>query len=498
MNEFNYGSPHPQSLDLHLGKHEANKRAAQCYVDKLTQANAQLHSGSDDSATGLVLFDLESKNILRWQSWADTANESNPEDEFTAKLCREFLHAGAALFELRVHPTEMIRWATACLRADGNEQDRVSRATALGILGNAWQTLGDSRKAIDYSEQALTFARDIEDYRWESAALDNLGLAYAAIGQYRKALGLHQRALEISQEIDDRFNECLTLGNLGNAEFGLGNYSQAIGYHQRALTLAQETGHRISPAKSLANLGLAVVASGERVKGVEYYNEALPLARETGNRVLEAKILGNLGAASVADGDFLKAFQYHEEALHIFQETCDRSAEARILAAMGLDWKGVGNLEKAIDCYVDSLGISDKIGDVLGLATTCSFLAEALHAVGRVEDAVEVAEQALEHFVKLESPLAETIKEKMAKWKLTSPPKQSVAVVIVRGTNPDGVGIYAYVAVRTDKLDAFMEAQKHSTFFPDEYGIVIESGEGEPSEEVKERMTREYGFNHQS
>ena len=132
----------------------------------------------------------------------------------------------------------------------------------------------------------------------------------------------------------------------------------------------------------------------------------------------------------------------------------------------------------------------------MGLATTCSFLSEALHAVGRVEDAFEVAEEALKHFVNLESPLAETIKEQMAKWKLASLPKQSVTVVIVRGTTPDGEGIYAYVAVRTDKLDAFMEAQKHPPFFPDEYGIVIESGEGEPSVEVKQRMTREYGFNH--
>ena len=50
--------------------------------------------------------------------------------------------------------------------------------------------------------------------------------------------------------------------------------------------------------------------------------------------------------------------------------------------------------------------------------------------------------------------------------------------------------------IRSDKIEAFMESQKQpGPWCPDDYGIVIESGEGEPSEEVKARMMREYGFN---
>lgn len=58
--------------------------------------------------------------------------------------------------------------------------------------------------------------------------------------------------------------------------------------------------------------------------------------------------------------------------------------------------------------------------------------------------------------------------------------------------------MYAYVAVRADKLESFMEAQKSGTFFPEDYGMILESGEGEPSDEVKTRMTQEYGFNHEA
>ncbi len=76
--------------------------------------------------------------------------------------------------------------------------------------------------------------------------------------------------------------------------------------------------------------------------------------------------------------------------------------------------------------------------------------------------------------------------------------EKTVCVLLVRGENPDGGRIFAYMAVRADRLEAFIEAQKSGTFYPEDYGIIIESGEGEPSEEVKERMTTEYGFNHEA
>lgn len=76
--------------------------------------------------------------------------------------------------------------------------------------------------------------------------------------------------------------------------------------------------------------------------------------------------------------------------------------------------------------------------------------------------------------------------------------EKTVCVLLVRGETPDGKKIYAYVAVRADKLESFMQAQKSGTFYPEDFGIIIESGEGEPSAEIKKKMTDEYGFNHEA
>lgn len=75
--------------------------------------------------------------------------------------------------------------------------------------------------------------------------------------------------------------------------------------------------------------------------------------------------------------------------------------------------------------------------------------------------------------------------------------EKTVCVLLLRGQNPDGGDIYAYVGVRADRLEAFMEAQKGGVFYPEDYGVIIESGEGEPSPEVMQKMEEEYGFNHE-
>lgn len=75
--------------------------------------------------------------------------------------------------------------------------------------------------------------------------------------------------------------------------------------------------------------------------------------------------------------------------------------------------------------------------------------------------------------------------------------EKTVCVLLVRGEDPDGAAIYAYVGVRADKLKDFMEAQRQGLFYPEEHGVVIESGHGVPDADVRARMERDYGFNHE-
>jgi len=74
----------------------------------------------------------------------------------------------------------------------------------------------------------------------------------------------------------------------------------------------------------------------------------------------------------------------------------------------------------------------------------------------------------------------------------------SFVILLVKGESPDEEPIYAYVMVKTDKIEAFMEAQKEGVFYPEDYGQIIVSGEGIPSQKVRREMEQKFGYDHRN
>lgn len=69
-------------------------------------------------------------------------------------------------------------------------------------------------------------------------------------------------------------------------------------------------------------------------------------------------------------------------------------------------------------------------------------------------------------------------------------------ITFVAGKNAKGEQTYCYVGVLGNKMQEFMAASQKNRFAPSDFGTIIKSGIGEPTDDVKEYMTREFGFNH--
>ncbi|AGP33123.1 hypothetical protein BE04_03775 [Sorangium cellulosum] len=90
---------------------------------------------------------------------------------------------------------------------------RAEEAYHLGLLGSAYVEIGDLRRTIALSEQALSVPVQIGGRRGEGEMLCNLGNAYACLGEAREAIRLHQMA--IACEIGDREAEAASSWNIG-------------------------------------------------------------------------------------------------------------------------------------------------------------------------------------------------------------------------------------------------------------------------------------------
>jgi tetratricopeptide (TPR) repeat protein len=194
-------------------------------------------------------------------------------------------------------------------------------------IGSIYRQQGYVTKAIEYHEQALRIAREIEDRRGEGTSLGNLGTAYLDLGETSKAIEYYEQALKISKEIGDRSGEENSLGNLGTAYLDLGETSKAIEYYEQALKSAKETSNRNGEAVWLGNMGLAYMDLGELRKTIEYYEQALKISKEIRDRSGEAVWLGNLGKVYHDLGELGKAIEYYEQALKISKEIGDNRRE---------------------------------------------------------------------------------------------------------------------------------------------------------------------------
>jgi tetratricopeptide (TPR) repeat protein len=72
----------------------------------------------------------------------------------------------------------------------------------LGNLGLAYYQLGETRKAIEYGEQALAISREIGDRCGEGNRLNNLGLALDKLGHREEAIRCTEEALKIFEQIE--------------------------------------------------------------------------------------------------------------------------------------------------------------------------------------------------------------------------------------------------------------------------------------------------------
>jgi tetratricopeptide (TPR) repeat protein len=81
--------------------------------------------------------------------------------------------------------------------------DRRGEGIALSSLGIAYSGMGESRRAIEFFEQAIVIDREMGDHRGEGEDLSNLSMALNEVGERSEAMKYAELALTIFEEIKD-------------------------------------------------------------------------------------------------------------------------------------------------------------------------------------------------------------------------------------------------------------------------------------------------------
>jgi len=288
-----------------------------------------------------------------------------------------------------------IDYYESCLKIAKEVGDRSGEGKAYGALGNAYFSLGDFKEAIDYHECHTKIAREVGDRSGEGIAYGNLGNAYRSLGDFKKAIDYHERHLKIAKEVGDRLGEGKAYGNLGNTYNSLGNFKKAINYTERCRKIAKEVGDRSGEGTAYANLGNTYYSLGDFKKAIDYHECHLKIAKEVEARSREGMAYGSLGSAYHSLGDFKKAISYHEHYLEIAKEVGTRSGEGVAYGNLGNAYYSLGEFKKAIDYHESCLKIAKEVGDRSGEGTAYGNLGNAYYSLGDFKRAIDFHERHL-------------------------------------------------------------------------------------------------------
>jgi CHAT domain-containing protein/tetratricopeptide (TPR) repeat protein len=242
--------------------------------------------------------------------------------------------------------TKAIEYLERSLAIAREIDDVLLESQCLESLGVNYFSVGEFDRALEYSQHNLATVRSFNSShpleqavsgqerkkrnyfrQQEVSALLELGNAYLfGAGEYSKGLDYFQQSLKLAQQLNFAGREALALESLGTAYMTVGDYRQAIQHYEQYLERMRqdkrpqfESLNRQIEGIGMRFLARAYAGLGERDKAIELAQQSLAIAQESESVYNKATALGELGYVLFLTGNLPEAEKAMREAINGFE-----------------------------------------------------------------------------------------------------------------------------------------------------------------------------------
>ncbi len=302
------------------------------------------------------------------------------------------------------------------LRALGHlPESREAKAQAIDLRLDSrvvLAPLGQYDRILDYMREAEIFARALGDRRRLGLVLADMGARLRNVGDHRRALEASRQALDIAGELGDLGLQIEAKYRLAQAYFAGGDLRQATSIFletvqafadQRAALevlerdLAPDPGALPSffEAWPHAWLGLLFSHLGRFGDALEHAEQAMQIAERTNHPHTVIESHGALGGVSLERGDLDTAQRVFERGLAL--RRAGSVGDPNLLSGLGYAYALSGRHSEGLPLLEEAVRSEVSISAMgLGLAVRMSRLAEAYLRAGRADEALRRARSAVE------------------------------------------------------------------------------------------------------
>jgi class 3 adenylate cyclase/Tfp pilus assembly protein PilF len=229
-------------------------------------------------------------------------------------------------------------------------------------------------KAIQYANEAIKLAEQIQYYKGKALGLKNIGIVYYNQAKDVEALDYWKQSLEIFKQIKDEIGEANILNNIGAIYFNQKDLIKALEYYLQSLKLAEKTKDKLRILTALNNVGgVYFEKTATHDKALTYFLKALPLSVELDDKEAVGTTSVNLGEIYFVRNNDSLALKYFNQSARAFNNS---TGSPYAYNSLGKVYNRKGNHNLAINYHNKALGIAEKLNSSLDIVQSLMGLAK--------------------------------------------------------------------------------------------------------------------------
>ncbi|MBI1847349.1 MAG: tetratricopeptide repeat protein, partial [Candidatus Rokubacteria bacterium] len=235
-------------------------------------------------------------------------------------------------------------------------------ARTLALLTNSAFVTGDMERAVDVGERTLMLAQAAGDAGLRVVARSNLAQIYNGLGDYAKAVALA------------RENVAVLTGPLRHERFGMAGVASVLS--------------RSFLVRSLAE-------TGEFEEALALVGESVGIAEAAESPFSLVNALYDWGFTCLRKGDLRDAVPRLERGVELCRTADIPYLVPQTSAVLGAVYAGLGRADEGVTLLERAVQQSSSVRRMRGHSSWIAWLGEAYLRAGRVEDAMQLAQDAL-------------------------------------------------------------------------------------------------------
>ncbi|XP_078603651.1 uncharacterized protein LOC144877577 [Branchiostoma floridae x Branchiostoma japonicum] len=178
-----------------------------------------------------------------------------------------------------------LEWHQKYLKASQESGDKKEQITALENVGDTYRLLGKLDEAKLQLSRALQMAQQTGDQYGQMRVYIRMGdLQWEQLRSPRASIQYYEQAVALAGQLNDIHHLGVSYSGLGVAHYDMGEYKVALEWFQRVLKMRQESGKKKGQITAHKNMAASYKALGKLDLSKSHYESAMALAIEAGNK----------------------------------------------------------------------------------------------------------------------------------------------------------------------------------------------------------------------